>query len=421
MIAEILCIGTELLLGEIVNTNASYISRKLAELGIDNYYQTTVGDNAVRINKALDIALQRSDIIIATGGLGTTDDDLTIETIASFFNEELILDNESLTSIENFFKKLNRPMPKPNIKQAYRPKSARVLPNPAGTAPGIIWEIPDYNKSGKKKIILIFPGVPEELYSMWEETAGKYLEQYSTEVMLTRNLRFIGIAEALLAEKVKDLMNYSNPTVAPLVSKGESRLRIVAKAKNYETANALIDKTEKEILSRTHEYFYGYDDETLEQVVGKLLLEKGLSVSIAESCTGGLVSSRLTNISGSSGYTKLNFVTYSNEAKISALGVCEKILENYGAVSDKTATSMAEGARAVSKCDIGIGITGIAGPTGGTDKKPVGLIYIGICDKHCVEVHEIRISSHLSRTEIKYRASQHTLNFLRLFILSHNS
>lgn len=414
MIAEILCVGSELLLGETINTNSSYISRKLANLGIDCYYQTTVGDNFDRIKRVLDTAVKRADIIIFTGGLGPTDDDITIKAIAEYFNEELVFDEESYSKIKNFFVSLNRDMPESNSKQAFRPKNARVLPNPVGTAPGIIWEIPQENNSAK--IILAFPGVPDELYGMWEETAESYLKQFSSQVLVTRHLKYFGIAEAALADKVKDLMEKSNPTVAPLVGRGEPRLRIAAKAQNYETANSLVDEVEKEVLSRSHEYFYGYDDETLEQIVGEILLEKNLTVAVVESCTGGLVSSRLTDVSGSSNYIKLNFVTYSNESKKKIPGISEEILENYGAVSSKTAFLMAEGVRALSGCDIGIGITGIAGPTGGTETKPVGLVYIGICDKYHLEVYETRIPSNFSRVEIKYRASQHALNYLRLFL-----
>lgn len=417
MIAEVINIGSELLLGEIINTNAAFISTRLTNIGIDCYYQSTVGDNFDRIKSVLDIALTRSDILIITGGLGPTDDDITMQAVAEFFNANLILDQNTLEKIENFFKSLKREMHPANKKQALIPQGSIVIENPAGTAPGIVWEINNYGPDRIKKVILIFPGVPHELEAMWENSAENYLKQYSKEILVTRNLKYFGIAEAELAEKVKDLMEKANPTVAPLVGAGEARLRIAAKAKNFEEANIMIDKVEKEILSRTKDYFYGYDGETLEQIVGELLIEKDLTVAVAESCTGGLISSKLTDISGSSAYTKLNFTTYSNEAKIKTLGVSDKIIENYGAVSDKTAISMAEGVRAVSNCDIGLGITGIAGPTGGTETKPVGLVYIGICDKHKIKVHEVRIPSYLSRKDIKYRASQHALNYLRMFIL----
>ena len=418
MISEIICVGTELLLGETVNTNASFISKKLSILGIDCYYQTTVGDNAERIKNALAIALDRADLIIFTGGLGPTDDDITVQSIAEFFNEDLLLNEEIVCKLENYFKKLNRQMSESNKKQAFIPKSAKILPNPAGTAPGIIMEI-DQGKG--KKIIMTFPGVPSELYAMWEETAHHYLEPYSNGILLTRHLKFIDIPESLLADKVKDLLLSQNPTVAPLVSNGEATLRIGAKAKNVEEANLLIDKMEKTILERTSQYFYGYNGETLDQIVGEILLEKNLSVAIAESCTGGLVSSKLTNISGSSAYTKLNFVTYSNEAKVKALGVNDKVIENYGAVSSQTALYMAEGVRLESNCEIGLSITGIAGPTGGTEKKPVGLVYIAVCNKHNEEFHELRIPDYLSRKEIKHRACSHSLNYLRQFILKYYS
>ena len=416
MIAEIICVGTELLLGETINTNSSYIAKKLSILGIDCYYQTNIGDNSDRIKKVLDIALERSDLIIFTGGLGPTDDDITIQSISEFFNHDLILDNETLFKIENFFKKLKREMPSSNKKQAYIPKGAKIIPNSKGTAPGIVWELQWKNNSKK---ILTFPGVPEELYSMWEETAHKYLEQYSNEVLITRHLKYMGISEAALADKVKDLLTNENPTVAPLLSKGEATLRIAAKAKNIEKANSLIDEMEKTILLRTSQYFYGYDSETLDEIVGELLLDKNLTLAVAESCTGGLFSSKLTDISGSSEYTKLNFVTYSNEAKIKALGINEKVINYYGAVSKQTALYMSEGVRLQSNCKIGIAITGIAGPTGGSDEKPVGLIYIAISNKYNDEVHELRLPDFLSRKQIKEKTCQHALNLLRLFILKY--
>jgi len=416
LIAEIICVGTELLLGETINTNAAFISGKLAEIGIDCYYQSTVGDNPTRIKSVFDTALKRADIIIFTGGLGATDDDITVQSIAEHLNEELVLDENSLNRIKDFFDKIQTPFTECNKKQALRPKRAVHINNPVGTAPGIIWEIPWYER---KKVILAFPGVPDELHLMWEESAKKYLSQFSHSVLVTRYLKFIGISEVNLGNKVKDLMTRQNPTVAPLVNRWEPTIRIAAKSSKVEDANVLVDAVEKEIMIRVGEYFYGYGDETLEYIVGKLLIDRGLTVSLAESCTGGLISSRLTDISGSSNYIKLNFVTYSNESKIKNLGVHDKIIQNYGAVSKQTALSMAECTRALANTDIGVGVTGIAGPTGGTPEKPVGLVYIGICDKHFLEAHEIRIPSTLAREEIKYLASQHALNYLRLFIAKH--
>lgn len=416
MKAEVICVGSELLLGETINTNASYISKKLSEIGIDCLYHTVVGDNKNRIQNALKTAFKRADVIITTGGLGPTDDDITIMSIADFFDEELIFDEKSMQTIEEFFASTQRKMHTDNKKQAFRPASAMVLPNPTGTAPGIIWNVSDKFPKNPTKIILTFPGVPSELYAMWEETAKDYLSKLSGETILTRHLKFFGISEASLAEKVRDLMENNNPTVAPLVDTGEARLRIGAKAKSQKEAEDLINSTEKEILSRVGEYFYGYNNDTLEQVVGDLLKSKNLTVGVAESCTGGLISSRLTDIPGSSKYIKLNLITYANEAKIKYLGVNENILKNYGAVSPKVANGMAIGVKFRAKSDIGLGITGIAGPDGGSADKPVGLVYIGISSRHFSEVHEVRLPSHYPRKDIKFRASQYALNYLRLFI-----
>ena len=409
MISEIICVGSELLLGETINTNASYIAQKLSSLGINCFYQTTVGDNPERIQAVLAVALKRADLLIFTGGLGPTNDDLTVKAIADYFDNKLIFDEQSYKDIQEFFIKLNRDIPPSNKKQAYRPDGSEAILNHAGTAPGVLWE-------KENKIIMCFPGVPEELYKMWEETAHPYLEKFSQGVLLTRHLKYFGIAEAALADKVKDLMEKSNPTVAPLVGRGESRLRIAAKAQSKEMALNLIQEIQKEILSRTEEWFYGLDDQMLEEIVGKILKEKKLTVSVAESCTGGLVSSRLTDVSGSSKYIKANFITYSNEAKVKFLGVSQKLIENYGAVSDKTALSMAEGVKSFSQCDIGISVTGIAGPTGGSENKPVGLVYIALCDRFKREVHEVKIPPYLARDEMKFQFSQYALNFLRLFL-----
>jgi len=410
---EIICIGTELLLGDTINTNASYISQKLSELGMNCYYHTVVGDNPDRIKQILEIALKRSDLLILTGGLGPTDDDITIKTLAEYFKEEMVLDKDSLDKIEFFFKSIGVEMSETSKKQAMFPKNAQIIPNSAGTASGIIWEV---EKFDTKKIIMTFPGVPKELYRMWEETAHNYLKQFSDRVLVKRVLKFMGIPEDTLGEKLKDLMEYENPTVAPLVAKGEVNIRIAAKAENTEKALELIKPVEQEIIKRAGEHFFGSDNDTIEGIIGNLLLENKLTLSTAESCTGGLVSSRLTDVSGSSAYIKLNLVTYSNEAKIKMLGVSEEILKTYGAVSEQNAAAMAEGVRKVSRTDIGLGITGIAGPGGATPKKTVGLVYIGISNEEKTEVHKINANPDWERTEIKFFASEKALEFLKLFI-----
>jgi len=418
--AEIICVGSELLLGEIINTNAVYISKRLSELGIGCYYQTTVGDNPVRITNVLKDALKRSDLIIITGGLGPTDDDLTVQTIADYFNEPMEEDPQEAQKLKNFFEKLNLFMPESNFKQVLKPRCARFLNNPVGTAPALLWELKqsDYSFLNSDKIIMCFPGVPNELYGIWEESVNDYLSQYSEGVILNRHVKFANLPESQLAEKVRDLLDNSNPTVAPYVTKGEAYLRVSAKARTKQEAEAMINKVQEEIIKRTGEYFYGIDDEALEDVIGKLLTEKNLTVAVAESCTGGLISSRLTDVSGSSAYVTLNVVTYANDAKAKLLGVKQETLLKYGAVSEQTAKEMAEGIKSLSGADFGLSITGIAGPSGGSKEKPVGLAYIGLADKNDVNVYKILVSSKYNRADIKYRFSQKALDILRKAILT---
>jgi nicotinamide-nucleotide amidase len=418
--AEILCIGTELLLGETINTNASYIAKNLAKIGIDCFYVTTVGDNKSRVKSALDVAFKRADIVITTGGLGPTEDDLTVETCAEFFGQKLISDEQSVNDIKKYFEQLQKTMPVTNLKQAKRPEGSCHIRNTAGTAPGLLWEIKqaDYSFLDRDKIILCFPGVPSELYFMWENFVEGYLRKFSDLVLITEHLKFESISEALLAEKVKDFLDQQNPTVAPLVNSGEATLRIASKADNYETAQKLLDKTKNNILSLVGQYYYASDNENIENVVGNLLAQKGLTLSVAESCTGGLVSSRLTDVAGSSTYTRLNIVTYSNNAKINILGVNQETLNKFGAVSEETAKEMAEGMRKYAKTDIAISVTGVAGPTGGTPEKPIGLVFVGIADDKKTEVYKIMHHEGFSRKDIKFLSSQKTLQLLRKFVVA---
>ncbi len=409
MKAEILCIGTELLLGDTVNTNATYISQKLAKLGLDCFYHSVAGDNSQKIKSAIDVAVKRAELIIITGGLGPTDDDITMQSVAEYFNKELVFNEESYQKIEEFFSSRNREIPQKAKKQAYFPENAKVIANPAGTAPGIFWEI-------ENRHIIVLPGVPGELHKMWEDSVQNYLEKFSKYVLVKRFMKFFGIPEGTLGQEIKDLMESDNPTVAPLISEGQPDIRIVAKAKTKQEAENLIKNMEKQILDRLGEFFWGYDEDTLEKAVGEILIRKNLTVAVAESCTGGLISSKLTDVPGSSSYTKLNFITYSNEAKIKTLKVSPDLIKGYGAVSEPVAREMAEKARKISKTDIGLGITGIAGPAGGTSEKPVGLVYIGISADNREEVHKININPAFTRKVIKCRASRYALNLLRLFI-----
>ncbi|MBX9770435.1 MAG: competence/damage-inducible protein A [Candidatus Obscuribacterales bacterium] len=424
--AEILAIGTELLLGQILNTNAQFLSQELADLGIDCMWHSTVGDNKDRIKESLKFALDRVDIVITTGGLGPTADDLTIECIAEFFGCPMIFDEATSRLIKSIFEKRGLSMPPSNDKQAKRPEGSEILPNPVGTAPGIIWKLGEnlLSKAGikdpqKERVILTFPGVPSEMETMWGQTGRSYLESnYSGGVIWSCDLKHYGIGESALAEQVGDLLDMSNPTVAPLAGSGECRLRVTAKAKTGEEARKMAQPVIDEITSRSGDLLYGTDKDSLEAVVGRMLTDRDLTIALAESCTGGLASKRLTDIAGSSKYVKLNLVTYSNEAKQEILGVHEFILNTKGAVSSECAHAMATGARKVAHADIGVGITGVAGPDGGTDEKPVGLVYLALVTNDFQTDKTLRFPSNLPRREIRERTASEALNMVRLFLLN---
>jgi len=411
MNAEILSIGTELLLGQIVDTNAAYLAQKLAELGINLYFKTTVGDNPQRITEALDQALNRADLIITTGGLGPTTDDLTIETIASCLGEEVVLDQDSLEKIESFFKRIKVEMLESNKKQALRPKNAKIIKNPVGTAPGIILE-------KNKKIIISLPGVPREMTAMMEETVIPFLKDSLGEknsLIKSRTLKFLGMGESMVEDKVKDLMlNQTNPTVAPYAKDTEVHLRITAKGRTEEEVNSLIVEMEKKIRDRLGDFIYGVDEELLEALTAKLLAKKGQTIALAESCTGGLISHRLTNISGISEYLERGVVSYSNSAKMGVLGVKAETLEQHGAVSWQTAVEMAEGVRRASKTNLGLAVTGIAGPTGGSENKPVGLVFIALADNQETLWHQFNLTG--GRINIKNRTAQLALRMLQNYL-----
>lgn len=423
--AEILSIGTELLLGDILDTNAQFIARELAQLGIDSYFRTTVGDNKTRIKSALKQALDRSDIVITSGGLGPTADDLTTECIAELLNTPLELDQTELARIESLFQQRRYKMPETNKKQALRPLGADILANPVGTAAGICWLVDSAQLAcagvadpQRARLILTFPGVPSELKSMWKETARDILrERYVEGAIWACELKHFGIGESALAEMYEDLLALSNPTVAPYAGTGECRLRVAAKAATIGEARALAEPVVKDIRERSGIKCYGTDDDTLEQVVGRLLAEKDQTLSVAESCTGGLVSKRLTDIAGSSRYISLNIVTYSNPAKQKLLGVSPEILEKHGAVSAECAQAMAEGIRAVSGSSIGVSITGIAGPDGGTAEKPVGLVYLGLAADGFYEGRTLNLGDKTRRSDIRFRTASEALNMVRIYLI----
>ncbi|WP_017298991.1 competence/damage-inducible protein A [Nodosilinea nodulosa] len=380
--AEIICIGTELLLGDILNGNAQFLAKELAALGIAHYYQTVVGDNPARIQQAVTVAERRlveqpdpvAKLLLFTGGLGPTPDDLTIETLAHLFGAPLVEHPDLVADIEAKFTARGRTMPPSNRKQALLPDGATVLPNPQGTAPGIIWSPrPDLT-------LMTFPGVPREMQAMWRETAVPYLHSHGwvTTTIVSRMLRFWGISESALAERVAPYLSQGNPTVAPYASRGEAKLRISARASSRAAALEQIQPIEAGIRALVGVDCYGADDDTLSAVVGKLLLQRQQTVAVAESCTGGGLGHLLTDIPGSSAYFYGGVIAYDNQVKVNLLKVDAAVLEAEGAVSAIVAEQMALGVKALLKTDWALSITGIAGPEGGSATKPVGLVYIGL-------------------------------------------
>lgn len=375
MDAEIIGVGSELLLGQIANTDAQYISQKLSQLGINVFYHTVVGDNSQRLKEILKIAVSRADLIITTGGLGPTMDDLTKETIAEFLGIPMELHQPSVEHIEEYFTKRGRTVSPNNYKQAYFPKGSIVLPNNHGTAPGAILE-------HNNKIFIILPGPPRELQPMFKEHVIPYLEDKSSEKIVSRVLKIYGIGESDMEEKIKNLLiNQSNPTIAPLAGASELSIRLTAKTSRNEDPYKLIQPIEEEIRERLGDVVYGIDSDTLEGVVVKLLIESGKTIATAESCTGGLIAERITSIPGASQVFIQGIVAYSNQSKIERLKVLKDTIAKYGAVSQQTAEEMVKGIIETSGADIGVAVTGIAGPGGGTEDKPVGLVYIGIGDR----------------------------------------
>ena len=423
--AEIVSIGTELLLGQILDTNSQFLAAELANLGVDCLFRSTVGDNTARIISTVKFALDRSDIVITTGGLGPTADDLTHECFAELFGVDMVFDAGVLEFIENLFRKRGMHMVESNKKQANRPRGADILPNPVGTAPGIIWSTTEeqLKRAGiqnpeRSRYIFTFPGVPAEMKPMWQQTAAPFIAKvFGQGIVWSRELKHYGIGESTLAEKYAELLNGVNPTVAPLAGTGECRLRVSAKATTADEAEKIAMSVIQQILTGSGHLCYGFDQDNLETVVGRLLKEKNLTVAAAESCTGGLVSKRLTDVAGSSAYVKLNLVTYANEAKQAQLGVRQATLEQHGAVSAECAKEMAEGVRKVACADIGISVTGIAGPDGGSAEKPVGLVFFGLSGNGKTYVWKGTFPEQIGRDSIRNRSASDALNMLRLFLL----
>ncbi len=386
-VVELISVGTELLLGDIVNTNAAYLSRQCAALGLSCFYQSVVGDNAQRLRSTLAQALERSDIVILSGGLGPTSDDLTKETAAALMGMPLVMDAHSLERIERFFESRGLEMTENNKKQALVPQGALVLDNENGTAPGLIM-----HREGKTVVLL--PGPPVELCPMFEGSVRPYLEKQSPGLIYSRTVKICGMGESKVASMVRELIDgQSNPTVAPYAKIGEVHLRVTARARDEEEAAGMVAPVVEALEEKFGDRVYTTDpDVTLEEAVAGLLRENGWKLSTAESCTGGMLGARMTAVPGVSEVYKGGFITYSNKAKRKFLGVKKKTLQRFGAVSQETALEMAQGAAGAAKTEVAVSVTGIAGPGGGTAEKPVGLVYIGCSVQQHVTVREYRFN-----------------------------
>ncbi len=406
MTAEIICVGTELLLGNIVNTNAAFLSEKLAYLGINCYFQTVVGDNRDRLLSVINTALSRADILIFSGGLGPTEDDLTKETVAEALGKKLIRDKWAEQEIADYFALRGRIPTDNNWKQADVIEGCEVLYNKNGTAPGILVS------EGEKTVILL-PGPPLELKSMFTDSVMPRLQQKCGQVFYSETVKIVGPGESSVETQILDMLNtQENPTIAPYAKTGEVHLRVTARAKDEKEAREKTAPVVEELYRRFGNAVYTTDaDETLEMALTKLLIKKKYTMTTAESCTGGMIAARMVNAPGVSAVLKSGFITYANEAKEELLGVSHDTLEKFGAVSRETAKEMAEGAAKAAHTDTAVAVTGIAGPDGGTRKKPVGLVYIGVNVRGNVEVREYHFSG--SRQKIRESVTAAALTFLR--------
>lgn len=413
MRAEIISVGTELLMGEVTNTNARYLSEKLRHLGIDVYYQTTVGDNYNRLEGVIRQGLERSDMVITTGGLGPTTDDITVEVVANSLNLPLVLSEEWLEQLKKITAKFGLQLTENNKKQAYIPKGAIVFNNPRGTAPGVFLET-------KGKVIISLPGPPNELKALVEKEVEPLLSKKGTvkESIFSHTIKTIGIGEAAVENKIRSIIDsQTDPTIALYAKTAEVHIRLATKSYSRESAFKTFEPVKEQISGELGKYIYGYDDETIETGLSKLLMKNKVKVACAESCSGGLLGHRLTNVSGSSDYFLGSVVAYSNSMKEKILGVPQDILTKYGAVSEETASAMAKGALELTGADIAISTTGIAGPEGGTPEKPVGTVCFGIATKEN-QVKAIKRVLIGDREEIKYRTSQAALYFLWREVIS---
>lgn len=411
MVVELISVGTELLLGNIVNTNTQFLAEKCALLGLSMYHQVVVGDNRSRLADVIRTGLKRSDVIILTGGLGPTEDDLTKEVCAEVMGFPLEEDPHTRERIEQYFKNsIYKEIPENNWKQAIIPVGAIVLDNDNGIAPGLILE-----KYGKSAILL--PGPPSELYPLFMKQVFPYLQKMQPEIIRSQMIKVCGMGESQVEDKLLDLIDkQGNPTIATYAKTGEVHIRVTAKAADEEEAKKLVKPVVKEIKSRLGDYVYTTrEDETLEMALVKLLQKYELTVTTAESCTGGLLAGRIVNVPGASEVFNEGFITYSNKAKRKNLDVSKSTLKKYGAVSEQTAREMATGGVFATDSDACVAVTGIAGPDGGTEEKPVGLVYIATYMKDKVSVEKYQFKG--NRAKIREQAVVKGLDLLRRSIL----
>ena len=414
MIVELISVGTELLLGNIVNTNAAYLAEKCALLGLSMYHQSVVGDNEERLELTLAAALERSDVVILGGGLGPTKDDLTKEVAAKVLGMPLIEDDYTRKRIEDYFKNSQfKIITDNNWKQAQVPLGAIVIDNENGTAPGLILE-------KDEKSVILLPGPPNELVPMCEKDIFPYLNKLQPDIICSKMIKICGLGESYVETQISDLIEtQTNPTIATYAKTGEVHLRLTAKASDEKEAQALMKPLTRELEKRFGKNIFSEDEhETLEESIVNLLKEKGLTLTTAESCTGGLVAARLTNVSGVSEVFKQGLVTYSNKAKRKLLDVKKTTLKEHGAVSAKTAKEMAKNGAFVTGSDVCISVTGIAGPDGGSEEKPVGLVYLGCCLNSKVTVREFHFKG--DRNKIRENSVVNALTLLRECILEDN-
>ena len=411
MICEILSVGTELLMGQVANTDAQYLSRRLSELGVQVFRHTTVGDNPARVKEALQTALSRSDLVITTGGLGPTEDDLTKEMVAEYFELPMELHQPSMDALVERMRRIHpdRPLAQNNLKQAYFPKGSTVMPNRRGTAPGCIVE-----RDGKA--VAVLPGPPRELKDMFEQQLEPFLLAHRALNLTSRFFRIFGVGESNVETILLDLFHSQNPTLALYCGAGEVTARLTASGAPGEDLSGLLDPVEAEILKRLGDSVYAEGrDRTMESTVMELLLARKETVALAESCTGGRLSAMLVDIPGASGALVEGFVTYSNEAKVRSLGVKEETLRAHGAVSEECAREMAEGTRARTGATWALAVTGIAGPDGGSEEKPVGTVFLGLAGSEGTDAHRFQFLG--DRSWIRTLSCQHALNLLRLKLI----